>query len=317
LVLVSSSTMTSTLWWQSEWLRLRLHHKFPKASFTQPIPGPTWESWLPSATTAYILILALLFLALALVSAGRGRWLFLVAALPLVPAQIAPGTWAPVLTNQVMYAIVWPAGATAPSTAWSWVSAGLEALVIAVPPLALRSVVRECAPAVDMHDVVLRLLPAGVAVAAVVGWNHSAGEPQDWTMLARRGAFVVVGALVLTGGLRRRRILLLLAVLPALAGGVVRWTTGVDGHQAVAYDSSAWALSFALLGGGAWVLVQPSVARVLRWLRLSWVAMVVADAERRNIGRTVGPDQQPDGAAVELSRRGRAAPVASGGRHRQ
>ena len=42
LQVVAGSTMTSTLWWQGEWIRLRLHRQYPKASFAQPMPGPTW-----------------------------------------------------------------------------------------------------------------------------------------------------------------------------------------------------------------------------------------------------------------------------------
>jgi hypothetical protein len=318
---LAGSTMTSTLWWQSEWTRIRLHHEFPKASFTQPRPGPTWESWLPSATTAFVLILSLVILALVLVCAGRGWWLLLVAAIPLVPAQIAPGTWAPELSNQLMYAIVWPAGATEPTTAWCWVSAAIESLVIAVPALGLKAVVVERRQAVHISQVVRQLLPGAVIIAAVVGWNVSAGEVQDWTTLARRAVFAVIGALLFSGGVRRRRALPLLVLLPAFASGLVRWTTGVDGHAAVVTDWSVRGQSVAAVCGAAWILGYPAVARAVRSMRTSWVAMIDADEARRSARRELSLVKATEHEAIraddEVSRPHRAAPAASGGRHRQ
>ena len=290
----AGSTMTSTLWWQAEWIRLRLHRQYPKAGFTQPVPGPTWEAWLPSTVTACVLVLALVLLALAVVAAGRGWWLLLVAALPLVPAPIAAGVWAPMLSNQLMWAVVWPARATDPSTTWAWASAAIEAVVVAVPAMAIRSVAPSRRPPVDTSEVVRRLVPVAAVFVAVVAWNSSAGEAQDWGTLARRAAFFGLGALVVAGGLRRRW-LVLLAVLPAVSAGAIRWTTAVDGHASLVYDPAAWAVTVCFACGGAWVVVQPSIAgaagRVRRW----WTATLVA----------------------ELSRPSPAAATGGGGRHRQ
>jgi hypothetical protein len=295
LQVVAGSTMTSTLWWQREWIRLRLHRQYPKASFAQPVPGPTWEAWLPSAATACVLVLALVLLALAVVSAGHGWWLLLVALLPLVPTPIAPGIWAPALSNQLMWAVVWPARATDPSTTWAWISAAIEAVVVAVPAMALRSLASSRRPAVDTSDVVRRLIPVATVFVAVVAWNWSAGEPQDWGILVRRAAFFVLGALVVSGARRRRWWVPLLAVLPAVSAGAIRWSTAVDGHASLIHDPAAWAVSLCFGCGGAWVLVQPSSVAAARWVRRWWTATLVA----------------------ELSRPAHATATAGGGRHRQ
>jgi hypothetical protein len=330
LQLLVARAMTTSLWWQSEWLRIRLQHRYPKANLGPAPSDPTWQSWLPSATTAFILILSLVLLALALVSAGRGWWLFLVAGVPLVPMQMAPGTWAPALSNQLTYAIIWPAGATRPSTAWAWVSAAIEVLVIAVPALALKALVVERRPVVPASDVLRRLAPAALLIVAVIGWNARAGEPQDWGTFAHRLVFAVAGALLFSGGLKRWWTLGLFVLLPALASGLFRWTTGVDGQPAIVTDSTAWALSVAMFGGAAWIFVQPPVASGVRRLWAVWSGMLEADTARRGAARATRSGSyeaipraseptasEPDGTVAALTRRGHAAPAANGGRHRQ
>jgi hypothetical protein len=333
LQLVAASTMTSQLWWRSEWLRLQLHHKYPKAAFTQPVPGPVWQSWVPSAVTAFVLILVLVLLALALVTAGRGWWLLLAALVPLIPSQIAPGVWAPELSNQVMYAVVWPAGATGPSTAWSWISAAIEVVVIAVPAMVLRSVVLERRAVVHTSDAVRRLLAVALVVGAVIAWNHSAGEPQDWGTLARRGVFFAIGALVVSGSMRRIWVLPFLACLPTVAGGVWRWATGVDGQPVLVNDPRSWALTIAFCLGAVWVFAQPVAAGAVRQVHAWWTAMVAADVERKNARlaaraaavEKVDVEDTADGAdsadsavgeAAEVRRPSRARPAVGAGRHR-
>ena len=274
LQVMAGRTMTSTLWWQNEWLRIKLAHTYPKSSFAHAVPGPGWQTWLPSATTSFVLVLALVLLGLLMVRANRGWWLLLVAGVPLIPAQIAPETWAPALSNQVMYAMVWPAGATTPVTAWSWISAAVEALVIAVPALALRSVVHERNPRVHSSELLRRLVLPCLVVAAVVSWNISAGEAQDWGMLGQRLAFAAIGAALATGSVRLRVALPALGVLPLVAGGFVRWTTGVDGQPLVVTDAAAWALPVCALCGAAWVLAEPYLARAFGVARVHWTAMV-------------------------------------------
>ena len=328
LQLVAASTMTSQLWWRSEWFRMQLHQKDPNVPFTQPVPGPLWQSWVPSAVTAFVLILALVLLALALVAAGRGWWLLLAALVPLVPSQLAPGVWAPQLSNQVMYAVVWPAGATDPSTSWSWISAAMEVVVIAVPAMVLRSVVLERRAVVRTSDAVRRLLAVALVVAAVVAWNHSAGEPQDWGTLARRGAFFAIGALVVSGSMRRIWVLPFLACLPTVAGGVWRWATGVDGQPVFVNDPRAWALTVVFCLGAVWVFAQPVAAGALGRVRAWWTAMVAADVARRNARLVTpavdveGPPDESDGADTaaeaepEVRRPSRARPAVGAGRHR-
>ena len=69
LQVLAGRTMTSTLWWQNEWLRIKLAHKYPKSSFAHAVPGPGWQTWLPSAATSFVLVLALVLLALLAVLA--------------------------------------------------------------------------------------------------------------------------------------------------------------------------------------------------------------------------------------------------------
>ena len=323
LQVLAGRTMTSTLWWKNEWLRIKLAHKYPKSSFAHAVPGPGWQTWLPSAATSFVLVLALVLLALLMVRANRGWWLLVVAAVPLIPAQIAPGTWAPELSNQVMYAMVWPAGATTPVTAWSWVSAAVEALVIAVPALALRSVVHERSPRVHSSDLLRRLVLPCLVVVAVVSWNISAGEAQDWGMLGRRLAFGAIGAALATGSVRLRWALPALVVLPLVAGGFVRWTTGVDGQPLVVTDAAAWALPVCALCGAAWVLAQPYLARAFGVARMYWTSMLedyLATPEDRAEDEAEveadGGAGNADGVEAAVNAWSPAASASGGGRHR-
>jgi hypothetical protein len=342
--LLVAESAAGSLWWRNEWLRRSLQARFPTVSFGPAQPVPSWQTWLPSAVTSVVLVGALAALALALVCAGRGCWLFLASALPLVPARVAPGVWLPAVPDQVMYSIVRPAGATEPSVTWSWLSAGVEALVIALPALALSAVVVERRPVLFSADVVRRLVPVMLAVVAVVAWNWRAGEPQDWVQHGHRMVWMLVGALLLAGGLRRRWALPILVALPALAAGLLRWTSGVDGPPQVVLDPAASAASAAAVLGGGWIVVSPLVVRVLRWPLSRWRAMVIADVERRSVPRSTAPAERSAGAADRrsrragpdgpdrpgasdgpgatglpagpVSRRAPAAPAGAGGRHR-
>jgi hypothetical protein len=332
-LLAGHSAVTSA-WWRSEGLRRTLHARSPKAVVGQPQPVPTTADWLPSSATAVLLVLALVVLALALVAAGRGWWLLLVSALPLLPTQVAPGTWAPELSNQVVNAVVWPAGASEPSIAWSWLSAGVEALVIAVPAAALGAVVVQRRPAVFSDEVVRLLAPVAVAVTLVVTWNWRAGQPQDWTHLARLAIWVLVGALLLTGGLRLRWSMAVLVLTAALADGLLRWTTAADSQPLAVAPTAWWACVPALLGGG-WVLVAPHAEYGMRWCLGRWRAMVTADVDSRHQHRQAAarrdqalpteverPEREPRSDAVaragtgRVSHRAPAAAAGGGGRHR-
>lgn len=198
----------------------------------------------------------------------------------------------------------------------AWISAAIEAIVVAIPAMVLRSVVLDRRPLVHTSDVVRRLLPTVVVVGLVVVWNDNAGEPQDWGALERRAIFVAVGALLVSGSMRRRWALPVFACLPAIAAGLVRWTTGLDGRPAVVTDPTAAALTVAFCCGAVWVFAQPAMARAYRRVQAFWTEMVADDAARRDgrlAARTVVVDQLP----ARVSRPSRAGLAASGGRHRQ
>jgi hypothetical protein len=298
-VLVAWST-TTNLWWQSETLRLRMHWQFPKAVISPAQPMASWQAWLPSAATAVFLVLALVAAALAVVCAGRGWWLLLPAAIPLVPTQLVPGVWAPPLSNQVLYALVWPASSTLPSTAWTWVSACIEAVVVALPAVALSAVVVQRRPALFSADVARRQLPGLLAVAAVAVWEVNAQHPPEWGPLGRQVLWAGIGAMVFFGGLRRRVAVPLLVLLPALASGLLRWSAGADGTTSITVDSAAWGLSVAAMVGAGWVAIQPFTLWPVRRWRQEWAAQLSADQE----------------SAEPVSHRAPAAPAGAGGRHR-
>ncbi len=268
--LVAHGVATRT-WWTSEWVRLQLQLAQPKAPYVQhPAPAPSWRDWVPSATTAVLVTAALVLLALLVARVGRGWWLLAVAALPLLPAELAPGVWAPPLSNQVAYALVWPAGATEPQTAWAWISAAITAVLVAVPAAAL-AVTRTRQPWASPGLVLGRLAPVGLVAAAWLGWQSYAGHPADVLLASWRTILVVVGALAMTGVVRRGQVLLVLVVLPAFAAGAVRWTTTADGVPTLVLDPAAWWMSAAAVAGGVYAAwLQPRLARALRSGRLLW-----------------------------------------------
>ena len=279
--LLAGHSAVMSAWWKHEWLRRALHARWPSTPLGPAPPEPTAADWVGPSVTAVVLVAALVVVALALVAAGRGWWLLLVSALPLLPTQVAPGVWAPALSNQVLYAVVWPAGASQPSIAWSWLSAGVDALVVAVPAAAFASVVVARRPAVFSAEVVRRLAPLAMAAAMVVTWNWRAGLPQNWTHLAGLAAWMLLGALLLTGGLRPWWAALVLVAAAALAQGLVSWTPALDG-QPVVVDPAAWSASVAAMVAGGWVLVAPRVGHGLRWCLGRWQAMVAADVQARD-----------------------------------
>jgi hypothetical protein len=287
-------SVASRSWWSSEWVRLQLHHVDPTAPFAQhPQPHPGWRDWVPSATTSVLITAALVLLALLVVRVGRSWWLLAVALLPLVPTELAPGTWAPPLSNQLAYGLVWPAGSTDPDTAWAWVSAGITFVLVALPAATL-AVSRTRRPYLSPGLVLGRLLPVGLVAAAWLGWRAYNGVPADALLAGWRTILVVVGALAATGLVRRGQVLAVLAVLPALAAGAVRWTTGVDGVPQLETDAMAWLMSAAAVGGGVWAAyLQPRLVRGLSWVRAEWHTALHRDED-------VEPDERPDedGAAV-------------------
>ena len=106
---------------------------------------------------------------------------------------------------------------------------------------------------------------------------------------------MVVGALAVTGLVRAGRSLAVLAVLPALAAGAVRWTTGVDGVPQLETDAMAWWMSAAAVAGGVWAAyLQPRLARGLSWVRAEWLAELHRDAGTSNADH----GRHEDGAAA-------------------
>jgi len=195
--LVAHSVLAQT-WWDTEWVRLHLRLAHPGAAYAKRLPQPGWQDWVPSAATAVGSTAALIVLALLVVHSGRGWWLLAVAVLPLVPTELAPGTWAPPLTNQVAYALVWPAGATQPHLTWAWVSAGVTSLLVALPAAALAATGYR-RPSVSPGQVLARLFPAALAVLAYVGWQAAAGRSTDPFLAGWYGLLFVVGAMTMTG----------------------------------------------------------------------------------------------------------------------
>ncbi len=343
--LVAHSVVTRS-WWGTEWMRLQLHLADPKAAGTHSLPQPGWEGWLPSAATAVGITFALVLLALLVVRVGRGWWLLAVAALPLVPVELEPGSWAPPLPNQVAYALVWPAHSTGPQTTWAWVSASITALLVILPAATLAAL-RGRRAWIASSEVIGRLFPVGLGFLLWLGWQESAGEPTNPSTAGWRGLLVVIGAMALTGVVRKWQVLVGLAVLPALAAGAVRWTTDVDGVPAVVTDQSAlWMSAFAVAGGLFAAVLQPALGRAARRGWAYWRAALAEDVERHNQARqeraarreSLGagepvelpdtglvPDEEseldltevaePVGAAVSR-RPARAASARAGGRHR-
>ena len=282
--LVAHSVVTRG-WWDTEWVRLQLRLANPAAANAHSVPWPGWQGWVPSAVTALGSTLALVLLALLVARVGRGWWLLAVAALPLVPFELAPGSWAPPLTNQVAYALVWRAGATEPNTAWAWVSASITALLVALPAATLAAQ-RSRRPWVSPGQVLGRLVPVGLVFVLWLGWQESAGATPDTYITAWRGLLVVVGAMATTGIVRKWQVLVVLAVLPAFAAGAVRWTTGVDGVPVVVTDPSTLWMSVAAVAGGVFAAIaQPALVAGRRRGWAYWQAMLAADVERRNRAR--------------------------------
>jgi hypothetical protein len=332
--LVAHSVVTRS-WWDTEWVRLQLRLANPKATDAPSVPWPGWQGWVPSAATALGTTIALVLLALLVARVGRGWWLLAVAVLPLVPLELAPGSWAPPLTNQVAYALVWPAGSTDPNTTWAWVSASITAVLVALPAATLAAQ-RSRRPWVSPGQVLGRFVPVGLGLLVWLGWEISSGESTDPFTTGWRVLLVLVGGMALTGIVRKWQVAVVLALLPALAAGAVHWTTGVDGVPVVVTDPAAWWMSAAAVAGGLFAaLVQPTLAGWWRRGTGYWRAALVEDVERHNEARAaraarkrtehaapdelVDPDPGPvadDVSEVDLTDRGRAASARSGGRHR-
>jgi hypothetical protein len=334
-------TVSAQLWWQTDWARGRLRVSHPLAADAQRLPRPGWQSWVPSAATAVLVTLALILLALLVVRAGRGWWLLLVAALPLVPTQVAPTVWAPPPVNQLANALVWPAGATAPSTTWAWVDAVITALMVVIPAASLNATPGH-RPWTSGQQVLGRLLPAGLAAGLALGCAAAEGWTPDPRQAGWRVLLVVVGALVVTGTLRLGVAVAALAVLPAFAAGGVRWTAGPDGLPTVVTDPLALWMSCAAVAGGVVALAQPALARWLQRARSSRRQMLADDAAFRSAARAAavaasvvtarshaahdggtapadptGSGSGPDDELAGVSRRSsHAAPARAGGRHR-
>jgi len=287
LQLFMTRSSVNFLWWRTELMREQDHFRYPKAPVPAAALQPTWQEWVPTATTAVAVTTALVLLAILMVRSGRGLWLLLVAALPLVPVELAPGVWAPPLANTSAYALVFPPGAIQPDTFWAWMEASLQAFAIVLPAFVIGRMLTARVARVWGGDVLWRLaLPAAVALLVVL-WDLGEGLPVDRGTIAHTALLVMIGALVITGTRSRWAAVLGLAVLPAVAGGLVTWTTDVTGQAAVVVDPTAWRWGGLALVGAAWVLVQPRVRTCVRWTWDYWRAALAApDGD-------AAPDQPP------------------------
>jgi hypothetical protein len=191
-----------------------LHLQYPKASFAAQQPAPSWEAWLPSAVTACLLVGALA------VAALRPR--------PVRPRLVAAAARHAAADPDPARA--WGLGARAvePGPVRDRLAARrhrpVDDLVLAgrrdrlarrgAPGDRAGAVVLRRRPRLYPGEVAARLLPLAVAGVAVIAWNHAAGEPPDWPTYALRAAWVLAGALLLSGGLPVR-VTILAAGAPA------------------------------------------------------------------------------------------------------
>jgi len=270
LQLFMTRSSVNFLWWRTELAREQDHFRYPKAPVPAAALQPTWQEWVPTATTAVLVTTALALLAVLMVRSGRGLWLLLVALLPLVPVELAPGVWAPPLANSSAYALVFPPGAIQPDTFWAWMEATLQSFAIILPAFVIGRMLTNRPARVWGGDVVWRLAGPAVVGFGVVLWDLGEGLPVDRGAVSRTALLVTIGALVITGTRSRWAAVLGLAVLPAVAGGLVTWTTDVTGQALVVVDPTAWRWGGLALLGAAWVLVQPRVHAGLRWGWDSW-----------------------------------------------
>ena len=270
--------------------------------------------------TAVAITAALLALAIVLVRSGRGMWLLLVAALPLIPIELAPGVWAPSPVNSAAYALIFPPGALQPDTVWAWMEASLQSFAVILPALVIGRLLPVPRARMWAGDVLPRFSVPAAAGIVYLGWKLALGAPVDWGTDSRAALLVTVGGLVVTGIRNRPVGLLALAVTTALAGSLVTWTTDVTGHAAVVTDLAVWRTATLALLGAAWVLGQPYLAAAARGTYGIWRSALHAQAAGEDQGAQVpatDPDEVRPDAEVRLSLRpspGAAAPA--GGRHR-
>jgi hypothetical protein len=298
-------------WWAGEHAYQRLHLRQASLLPVGPSPQPGWQAWLPSAVTALVLVGALVLVSLLLAAGGQGQWAFVVAALPLVPVPVAPGLWAPPLANQVAEALVWPPGARVPDVTWAWLAAGVATIVVLVPAVTLRGMVLHRRPRLPGRAVIRRCLPGALGVGLVLVWQVHADKDLDARTVAWQCGLAFAGALVVGGRLDRRTSLPLLLVLPAVAGGLVRWVPahGAPGSPTqLVVDRQALWLSVATVAGVAWVIAQPALARWARAGVGAWWGLVRLQAGVR-------AEQAAQGEPVSRGP-SRAAPVPTAGRHR-
>jgi len=276
LQLFMTRSSVNFLWWRTELMREQDHFRYPKAPVPASALQPTWQEWVPTATTAVVVTTALVLLAILMVRSGRGLWLLLVAVLPLVPVELSPGVWAPPLANTSAYALVFPPGAIQPDTFWAWMEASLQAFTIILPAFVIGRMLTVRLARVWGGEVLWRLAgPAAVAFVVVL-WDLGEGLPVDRGAVARTALLVTIGALVITGTRSRRAAAVGLALLPAVAGGLVTWTTDVGGQAAVVVDPTAWRWGGLTLLGAAWALAQPRVRAGVRWGWDAWRAALAA-----------------------------------------
>lgn len=317
LQLFITRSSVNFLWWRAEQVRQQEHFRYPKAPGPGPAGQPTWQEWVPTATTAVLVTAALVGLAILIVRSGRGMWLLLAAAIPLVPTELLPGVWAPALANTSAYALVFPPGAIQPDTLWAWMEAALQSFAVVIPAFVVGRLLPVRSPRVWAGEVLWRLAAPAAAATSWVLWTMAVGLPVDWGTAARRTLLVTIGALVVTGTSTRWKAVAGLAVLPAVAGGWVTWTTDVSGDASVVVAPDARWWSVLALLGAVWVLGQPYVRAGVHAVWRVWrTALAKQSGELEVEERAVEDVVQLAEPEPVSPRRGRAAAAPVGGRHR-
>lgn len=223
-----------------------------------PLPAGVL-AWLPIGSTLQLAALA--GLALALAASGR-RWAVGLPALLLL-VSVVPDASLPTPLDSAWYPYLWlPTSEPVPALP-VWVGCVVDRTLLLLPAVVHLAVTPRSGRPLPVREPLLRCVPLLLAVVAVQQWTSlTSGAPvADYLPTA---LLIVGAALLCTGGLPRRHVLLVLAVLPAAACG--SWSWALSGHPeglAAAGATAAQAGLVALTTAGV-VLGSPAVGR---WYR--------------------------------------------------
>jgi len=238
-----------------------------------PLPSSSL-AWLPIGST--LRFTALAALAVALVAAGR-RWAVLLPSAVLLVGRGSDG-WLPQPLDAAWYPALWNWSAASPSAAGIWAGTWLDLGLLLAPAGAYLLLLRPGRPTSTARTAVLRCAPLLVGLLAVQQWTAvTSGAPVEHFLPT---ALLILGAALLaTGALPRRTVLVVAGVLPALAAENLYWrdtTVGptASGHLALLPEAALTAAVVALGTVGV-VLLAPAAAR---WWRLSLRGAVPAQS---------------------------------------